>query len=778
MANAYTISAMGLRRPPEPATGRGARAGGRGRRSALPWLLLLIVISGTAGCGGGGGGGGGSGGALSASSFETTEYRANYGLGVLRASSAYAAGATGRGITVGVVDTGIDVDHPEFAGQIAAASTDIVTGDSQLLDDIAGHGTAVAGVIAARRNQALTHGVAFQAKLLAVRADAPGTCPDGCAFDQADLAAATDYAVAHHAQVINYSLGGASSLGATLHDAFARAVDAGTILVLAAGNEGAADPTFPGRFAADPAADDQVVAVGAVDANEQIASFSNRAGSAQDHYLVAPGVNILAPALGGGTALVSGTSFAAPHVSAAAALVLQAAPYLSAAQVVDLLFVSATDLGAPGPDPIYGRGLVNVGAALGPQGTLSVPLGSRVGEASVALGDTGLRLGRAFGRGPGLGAAIFLDGYGRPYWLDLGDRIAAPATAPDLEAWLTPAGPQSRWSVPFGPASALDLTVAQQADGGAAAATPGAPTDDTGAGFALDLGIGNLVGGGATRLALTHGLGLQDRFGLVSIDPAAAGSLLGQAGLASPYLALADRGDGLVLAQEVGQGVVARLGVAVGETDRQQAFGQGGNAVVLGELIRSFGPGRVLSLQVGSVDEQHSLLDTRGTGALGGPDGATTTFFGLAGDWALADRFTLFGQASLGTTDPGTTGQGLFEEVSALWSSSFAAGLGGRDLLADRDQLTLAAVQPLRIEAGSAVIDRPVGRSFDGRILRQRDRVDLAPDGREIDLEVGYRLALGGRWTLGLNWLTQLEPGHELDAGPEHAAAIRLRTAL
>ena len=310
---------------------------------------------------------------------------------MLRAASAYAAGATGRGVTVGVVDTGIDVDHPEFAGQIAAASTNIVSGNPAMVDDIDGHGTAVAGVIAARRNQALTHGVAFQARLLAVRADAAGSCPGGCAFDQTDLATATDYAVAHGAGVINYSLGGASSLGAPLHDAFGRAVKAGTVLVFAAGNEGAAEPTFPGRFAADPAAGDQAIAVGAVDAKKQIASFSNRAGSAQDHYLVAPGVNVLAPALGGGAALVSGTSFAAPHVSGAAAVVLSAAPYLSAAQVVQVLIDSATDLGAPGTDPVYGHGLVNLEAALGPLGTLSVPLGSTVGEAEVPLDTAALR---------------------------------------------------------------------------------------------------------------------------------------------------------------------------------------------------------------------------------------------------------------------------------------------------------------------------------------------------------------------------------------------------
>ena len=79
-------------------------------------------------------------------------------------------------------------------------------------------------------------------------------------------------------------------------------------------------------------------------------------------------------------------------------------------------------------------------------------------------------------------------------------------------------------------------------------------------------------------------------------------------------------------------------------------------------------------------------------------------------------------------------------------------------------------------EAGTATVDRPVGRSFDGQILRQSERVDLAPGGRELDLELGYRLALGARREVSFNWLTRLEPGHRQGAAPDHAAAVRLRT--
>ena len=295
--------------------------------------------------------------------FETTEYFANRGLGAINASSAYAAGATGNGVLVGLIDTGIDLDHPEFAGAIDGASTDIVGGGAATLGDVDGHGTAVGGIIAARRNGALAHGVAFDGRLLVVRADAPGSCPGACAFDQADVARATDYAVDHGARVLNYSMGGTGSLAGPLGDAFARAVSAGRILVLAAGNEGGAEPIFPAIFPGSAAAGGQAIVVGALDTDGDIADFSNRAGSARGHYLVAPGVDILAPQLNGGAALVSGTSFATPHVTGAVALLLQGAPFLTAQQVVDLLLGTATDLGAPGTDDVYGRGSLNLAAA-------------------------------------------------------------------------------------------------------------------------------------------------------------------------------------------------------------------------------------------------------------------------------------------------------------------------------------------------------------------------------------------------------------------------------
>ncbi|HEX6110948.1 MAG TPA: S8 family peptidase [Geminicoccaceae bacterium] len=725
-----------------------------------------------AGCGGGGGGGGSSGSLSShpPGFFETAEYFANRGLKEIEASSAYAAGGTGKGIIVGVVDTGIDLDHPELAGVIDDRSIDIVSGSAATLGDVDGHGTAVGGIIAARRNGALSHGVAFASRLLVVRADAPGSCPGACAFDPAAVAAATDYAIAHGARVINYSIGGAGSLDGALGDALERAVDAGRIVVLAAGNEGGVDPVFPAIFAGTPEARGRALAVGALDVDGELASFSNRAGSAREYFLVAPGVQILAPELNGDAAPVSGTSFATPHVTGAVALVLEAAPFLEVGEVVELLLETATDLGDPGTDAIYGRGLLNLAAALSPQGPLAIPVGGSVDGAAAALGATGLRLGGAFGPGPELGRAIFLDRYGRPYWIDLDRRRTTTKIGPDLYRWLAPDRGHLTFSPPLGSGAALSLHLDAPLERPAFKESWGEVDTRLEENFALSAGLGE-----ASRLTVTHGWSLQGQFGLQGEEAGAAPGLLTGGVFASPYLALADGGDGVALAHRLGDGWSMRVGLGRAGRGGQGGYGAGDNTVMLGELVRAMSDRWRLGIQFGQLEEHRRMLDASGGGALGLPAGASTTFLGFTGRAELAPRLELFGQGNVGLTRPHGAGPGLLQDISALSSSSFGLGFVRRALAAKGDRLTVAISQPLRVEAGAARIDRPIGRTFDGRIVRQRARVDLAPTGRELDLELGYRLALPGAGELGLNWLTRLQPGHDVAAEPQHAVALKLR---
>jgi len=751
-------------------------ARGRARGAAIALLVvggLLGACSGGSGSngmpGGDGGAGGPSGSGRPPSFFETEEYRAGFGLDRIRASSAYAEGARGRGTSVAVIDTGVDVDHPEFAGVLSPASVDIATGSAEFIDDVSGHGTAVAGIVGARRNDRLSHGVAFESELLVVRADEAGSCDTGCAFQQSDVAAATDYAVANGAQVINYSLGGTRALGGNLAGAMARAVDRGAILVLAAGNDGDDDPGALARFAAGGAAEGRAIAVGAIDANNAIAGFSNRAGTARDVFLVAPGVGIPAPAVGGGSTQVSGTSFAAPHVSGAAALVLEASPFLRPEEVVALLLESATDLGAPGTDAVYGRGLVDVGAALSPQGALGVPLGATVEGERAPLEATGVGLGPAFGPAPALGGAIFLDAYGRPYALDLEGRVRSAAPRVDLAAWLEPAPPVRRLALGSPGGARFDLVLT---DGTARGEPAFADRDARGreASFALHAGLA-----GAGEAILVRGRGIGGQFGLARLDPGAGAGLLSAGGLRSPYLGLGAAGDGLVLARELAPGLAFGVGVAHGRPAAPAGGTVAPRTTLVGELTGRHPGGAALALQLGTVAEPDSLLDSRGGGALA-PGGGRTHFAGLSARLPLAAGVRAVGQLHYGMTDAGAPRGSLIENVSALHSTAAALALVRPGLLRERDRLSLALVQPLRVHAGAATVERPVGRSFEGEILRVRDRVDLAAAGRELDLELAYRTPLGRAGSLGLNWLTRLEPGHDPDAAPAHALTLLYRT--
>ena len=134
-------------------------------------------------------------------------------------------------------DTGINPALSEFAGRIDRASGDVA--GNRGVSDEGGHGTAVSAVAAAARNGSNTMGVAFDATIVSQRADEPGSCAskDGCAFYDGAIAAGIDAARQAGARVINLSLGG-STPGSTLLSAMNRAVSAGVVLVISAGNDG------------------------------------------------------------------------------------------------------------------------------------------------------------------------------------------------------------------------------------------------------------------------------------------------------------------------------------------------------------------------------------------------------------------------------------------------------------------------------------------------------------------------------------------------------------
>ncbi|MDP3698981.1 MAG: S8 family peptidase [Nanoarchaeota archaeon] len=256
------------------------------------------------------------------------------------------ANGTGTGVTVCVVDTGIDKTHPDLQANIVGGKNFVAKGlvvDSAKWDDDNGHGTHVAGTIAAVDNTIGVVGVAPSASLLAAKV----LNRQGSGY-LSDVIAGIDYCVQSGAKVVSMSLGSNSDVQA-LHNAVDAAYANGVLLVAAAGNDYGGAVSYPAAY-------DSVVAVSATDSNNNLASFSNVGPQVE---LAAPGVSILSTYKDGGYATLSGTSMATPHVSGVAALAIQGNPLMSNVEIRALLQNTADDLGALGKDNLFGYGLVD-----------------------------------------------------------------------------------------------------------------------------------------------------------------------------------------------------------------------------------------------------------------------------------------------------------------------------------------------------------------------------------------------------------------------------------
>jgi thermitase len=259
--------------------------------------------------------------------------------------------ATG-GVRIAVIDTGIDQTHPDLSGQTVACvrATAGLLLAGQCADDN-GHGTHVAGTVAAKANNGVgVAGVAFNADLVVCKAlDESGS------GSLADVANCIAWAVSEGARVISMSLEGGPST--TLQTAVTAAWNGGegALLVGAAGNAGEPTVVYPAGF-------DEVVSVAATDASDAHADFSN---TNPDVELAAPGVDVLSTELGGGYLTSSGTSMATPHVSGVAGVLGQLFPADNAAEIRLRLAAAVNDLGPAGRDASFGFGRVNLCKAAG-----------------------------------------------------------------------------------------------------------------------------------------------------------------------------------------------------------------------------------------------------------------------------------------------------------------------------------------------------------------------------------------------------------------------------
>jgi hypothetical protein len=652
-------------------------------------------------------------------------------------------------VTAAVIDSGFAPTISAFAGRVHPASTDVV--GSRGLDGPNHHGTAVASVLGAAKDDAGMHGVAFDSTLLMLRTDIEGTCSPNCSFDQAALAKAFDIAVENKARVINLSMA-FIPMPASLAQAVDKATAAGVVVILTAGNDGFADPVASALIATTPQAHGAVIIAGATNnAGTDLASFSNRAGSGADFYLAAAGEGMVVYNKNGGLSSGAfGTSFSAPAIAGAVALLAEAFPNLTGQQIVNLLLTTGTDVGAPGTDKIYGRGFLNLANAFAPQGTLSLA-GSTAPVSLTGNGVLSPAMGDAKG---GLQGTVFLDSYERAYETDLGRTLSRTARDAPLHAAL--GGAYNTNSAELGPLAVsvttsrdplglpearlrqMELSVEQARTARAIAATAVArlsPKTAVALGFSED--------GRALQQRL---LGRPGNTFLVARDPAGDNGFRARAG------------SSIGIRHDLGPLAVTMTSEGGEVYDPYPAPRSGRSGYRTTSFVADRRIGRMRFSFGGSfLDERSTILGGRFSRAFSSA-GSTSWFADGAASLDLGDGWAADAGYRHGWTsirDGGALVQG-----GRLSSNAFALDLAKTGALAPGDRFALRIMQPLRVRAGGFDIDLPVSYDYStGKVGYQRRFLNLAPTGRELTYELSYRMPLAGG-NIAANAFVRTDPGH------------------
>ncbi len=759
-------------------------------------FLQALAIAALGACAGGGGGGGGTPVVMppppppstprpppvalpplpppsSAPTPNTSsqEYGANWGVAGVRAPAAWQfENGHGEGVVIGVIDDGIDPTHPELVGRVDTVnSVDIVSGRNQLTTSLS-HGSELAAIMVGNFNNSQTVGVAYEATVLAVRAD---NGADG--FLNQHLAAAINYAVSVGVDVITLSLGSSNPLTSDVSDAIRNATQNGVIIVTSAGNSGpsAANPNYPGCMATNPSVSNGLMLIaGGSNPDGSFNTISNRAGSAAQHYLVAPGWAIIVPDMGppgpvpgfqtcglgpsANLCQIQGTSYASPHVAAAVALLKSAFPGLTPTQVVQIILQSTDDMGVPGIDEQTGWGSLNLERAFAPIGTVSAPLMAAAGAIEINPGATLGVAGPPFGDGLTANAAAWtvagFDSYGRTYPIDFSSRwlSASRGVAPVAQAPRLWRGERSSSGAYVQMAFADDLVPESY--------RPHADRAD--------------FGEVATRIDTSLAPGLSFSF-------AAHGAEL--------LYAEAGGAGHLDFAQsDMSLGVTRRLNEAVSISFVHQS-GEAANPISgLGDVTASsarasFDLGAVgVDLILGRVREDNALLGLAWAGEFGDTPAGQTQFIGL--NWRLDApvdwRIAASAEAGLADMDA----QGWLSIEAPLRTSAYALAaersytpdwLGG-----GHGSLRFTIAQPLRVESGALSFMAPVATNYGRASLEfEQRRFEPVPSGRELRFGVGYHFVADDRISAFGEVVHVHEPGHVAAAEDDTIVRVGIRMA-
>lgn len=701
-------------------------------------------------------------------------------------ASIFATGSTGLGVTVAIVDTGVDLDHPEFTGRMLAGACFGACPFGTPQDDNF-HGTHVAGIVAAANNGTGNTGVAPQASIMPVKVlSASGSG----SYD--DVAAGIRFAAANGADVINLSLGGSSGYTPLLN-ALAAAKST-SVIVAAAGNGGnRLRPAFPAAYATNPSVVGSMLIVGSVDSRNRISTFSQTPGTAgcqtvgrnrycfRDFFVVAPGERIYSTVPDNTYANATGTSMATPFVAGTAALILSASPFLTPAQVVEIIKRSATDLGARGVDSTFGWGLVNPVAAIAPLGAPSVPVGGGRTFAYTGTGDVRTSslngvLGHAVRQSALASNLVMLDDYGRDYQVNLATAVGDARISVTGAAF---SNASTARAMSFSDGDVSFFAVRDERSPNAVDALGFATGGET-------IRLTDMVTTVRLRdndtLTFGHEMTMAGRFNALDLRASEAfdGLFLSAEALNSPYLSLTDGGDFASYATDVGEGLRLSVGHAAVSADTANVFADGVYslqeqlATVTGDpnhqrsasntmvsLTYAAAPWAMLGAVAGYTDEENSLLGAREYGALALTGQAHTVSAGASARISLGDGWIATGSWSMGTTSMTPENGSLIASVSEIQSQSYGIAISKRGVIGDEDSIGLSVSRPLHVTSGTAVLRGAVAVTEAREIVYGSETLNLASGAPETQVELGYTTPVAEHETIGISALYQENAGGE-----------------
>jgi hypothetical protein len=762
--------------------------------------------------------------------YETLEYYRSYALSAIKASGAYAKNHKGQGILIAMIDSGIEKTHAEFNGRIHPKSKNIVTngqtdfGEYFNSEGDGGHGTNVAGIMVANRDEASNnhfanmHGIAYQSQLLVLVAASKTSCEstDGCSFLQSDMAKAVNYANIMGARVINISLGGDDYDIRSLTNAYKAAVEAGMVIVLSAGN---IDEDSPAGLGAEPEktaaaawaswSNGQIIVAGAIDQNNLIANFSYKAGEiAKDVYLSAPGVSVLTTHHGNQYARFSGTSAAAPVISAAVAVVLSNSPNLSGRDAVKILFETATDLGDAGHDVIYGSGLINLEKALSPVGVQSVMVEVATRENSsqnyqkIDLSRSDITQGGAFGSLNMLSSVfnnvMIFDKYNRSFSLDMSGALSKDfRSKPEiihLNSFLNAASHRRHAALTLGLSSSYHL----EADFYWQKQSDFLKTQEEYSPhlkmqhkamqnfrFKMTYGLRSTEerDGAAYEHYFTFSRGMSvnevlndynaDHFLVTGHNDFTSLLLSENMQLMGANLNLS-KSSNLQIAMTAGGGKREREANILSVKIKNRFLESSHQYSVVGKYSYKMMDGLLLGANAGFIKEDGSVLGSKSYGALSLGRGAETRYGGLHMQANITSSLKFFAKGSLGNARIIKSGFSLFGQIKDVKLSSFSLGISGNSLFDKGDGFTIAVSQPLKVTSAFVNIFSVAGRDYRAdRLNFNQQNTDVSPVKSEIDLEFTYQMAHFRGGSLLFNLLHQFNPGHDKFRRDETTLLIR-----